>query len=61
MSASARKAKGALICGAVTLAVLLVGCTSTAEPQATASPTGGQQSQRVVFACRITNVQFGVS
>ena len=40
MRVSAGKAKGALICGAATLALLLAGCTSSAEPQAAASPAG---------------------
>ena len=40
MIVSAGKAKGALICGAVTLGLLLAGCTSTAEPQAGTSPAG---------------------
>jgi len=40
MGLSADKARGALISGAVSLGLLLAGCTSTAEPQATASPTG---------------------
>ena len=39
MSISANKTQGALICGAVTLGLLLGGCTSSAEPQTTASPT----------------------
>jgi hypothetical protein len=40
MRASAGEAKDALICGAATLALLLAGCTSSAEPQAAASPAG---------------------
>ena len=40
MRVSAGEAKGALICGAATLALLLAGCTSSAEPQAAASPAG---------------------
>ena len=39
MSVSVGKTQGALICGAVTLGLLLGGCASSAEPQATASPT----------------------
>jgi hypothetical protein len=38
MSIGAGKTQGALICGAVTLGLLLSGCTSSAEPQATVSP-----------------------
>jgi heme/copper-type cytochrome/quinol oxidase subunit 2 len=41
MRLTAGKAKGALISGAVTLGLLLAGCTSTAEPQASASAGGG--------------------
>lgn len=39
MNTSARRTNGALICGAVALGLLLGGCTSTAEPQSSASPT----------------------
>jgi hypothetical protein len=39
MSGGAGQTRAALICGAVALGVLLSGCTSTAEPQAGASPT----------------------
>jgi hypothetical protein len=39
MGVSARKTQGAWICGAFTMGLLLGGCTSSAEPQATASPT----------------------
>jgi hypothetical protein len=38
MQVSAGEAKGALISGVVALALLLAGCTSSAEPQAAASP-----------------------
>jgi hypothetical protein len=44
MRVSANKTKGALICGAVTLGLLLAGCTSGAEPQATTSPAGGPRA-----------------
>jgi hypothetical protein len=40
MRVSAGEAKGALICAAATFALLLAGCTSSAEPQAAASPKG---------------------
>jgi hypothetical protein len=40
MSVSAAKAKGALICGVVTLGLLVCGCTGTARPQAATSPAG---------------------
>jgi heme/copper-type cytochrome/quinol oxidase subunit 2 len=39
MSVWAGKPKGALICGAVILGLLLTACTSGAEPEATASPS----------------------
>jgi hypothetical protein len=35
---SARAANGALVCGVVTLALLLGACTSSADPEAAASP-----------------------
>ena len=38
MSESASKARGALVCGAVALGLLMSACTSAAEPQANASP-----------------------
>ena len=40
MRVSAGEAKGALICGAVTLGLLVAGCTSGAKPQAAATPAG---------------------
>jgi hypothetical protein len=40
MSVSAAKAKGVLICGVVTLGLLVCGCTGTARPQAATSPVG---------------------
>jgi heme/copper-type cytochrome/quinol oxidase subunit 2 len=39
MNTSARRTNGAVICGAVVSGLLLGGCTSTAEPQSSASPT----------------------
>ena len=39
MSGTARRTQAALIGGAVALGVLLSGCTSTAEPQAGATPS----------------------
>jgi len=39
MSRSTSTIRGALICGAVTLGLLLNGCSATAEPQNTASPS----------------------
>ena len=39
MSGTARRTQVSLIGGAVALAVLLSGCTSTAEPQASATPS----------------------
>ena len=39
MSVRAGRPNGALICGAVILGLLLSGCTSGAEPQATTSPS----------------------
>jgi hypothetical protein len=39
MSGSAGGIRGCLICGGVAVGLLLSGCTSTAEPQANASPT----------------------
>jgi hypothetical protein len=41
MNGWAPKTQGALICGAISLGLLLSGCTSGAEPQATTSPAGG--------------------
>ena len=40
MNTGAHRTRGALICGAVVAGLLLSGCTSTAEPQSSASPTG---------------------
>jgi len=39
MSRSAGGIRGCLICGGVALGLLLSGCTNTAEPQASTSPT----------------------
>jgi len=40
MNTGVHRTRGALICGAVVAGLLLSGCTSTAEPQSSASPTG---------------------
>jgi hypothetical protein len=39
MTIGACRTHGALVCGAVVAGLLLSGCTSTAEPQSSASPT----------------------
>ncbi len=39
MSESACRTRGVMICGVVAAGLLLSGCTSTAEPQSSASPT----------------------
>ena len=39
MNTGVHRTRGALVCGAVVAGLLLSGCTSTAEPQSSASPT----------------------
>jgi hypothetical protein len=56
MNTGARRTQGALVCGAVVAGLLLSGCTSTAEPQSSASPTVASSQAESSSAASPTSV-----